>query len=463
MDEGLPPSIPFLPDLLVHHPEGALVTGMDGEFLWLNNEMQPLTPVSTPHPMRVRQATITDGHLIATWLDRELLLACMGAMPVGTAEEGKQRSELRTSIGSQTIHYPAGNTWAHALDAEPMALATDGTTVVFDLYRRGVYGIGINADEHWRMPPPTWSYPKRRPRNEETVALNVLGEECWVTSRGGRVQRRSLTDGQLLEEHLLNQVDAPVEHHFKHGEHDLLCSTEGTVTWLHDMSPIKQVRLSGPVQSAVYDEQAAGWRIAGWREEVVITRENEQRRSTNELPVHMVVMGSGALVLYNDGSWENSPFEFSVSKKVNITQSLRCSHSGRTTFDCWDGQEDTRSAVRAVLGSDKFPVFHLYFDHLALGFGPSPITHRLLQIISGGSSAAGNFAVLRGAFGCTLAQRPWLQPSCRCRPCRCQRLTESGVAVLHHNEVAVCTGSRVWTGRSLPCEKAWIFVVLPAE
>ena len=316
MDEGLPPSIPFLPDLLVHHPEGALVTGMDGEFLWLNNEMQPLTPVSTPHPMRVRQATITDGHLIATWLDRELLLACMGAMPVGTAEEGKQRSELRTSIGSQTIHYPAGNTWAHALDAEPMALATDGTTVVFDLYRRGVYGIGINADEHWRMPPPTWSYPKRRPRNEETVALNVLGEECWVTSRGGRVQRRSLTDGQLLEEHLLTQVEAPVEHHFKHGEHDLICSTEGTVTWLHGMDPVKQVRLSGPVQSAVYDAQVPGWRIAGWREEIVITRENEQRRPTNELPAHMVVMGSGALVLYNDGSWENSPFEFNVSNEA---------------------------------------------------------------------------------------------------------------------------------------------------
>ena len=56
-----------------------------------------------------------------------------------------------------------------------------------------------------------------------------------------------------------------------------------------------------------------GWRIAGWREEIVITRENEQRRPTNELPAHMVVMGSGALVLYNDGSWENSPFEFNVS------------------------------------------------------------------------------------------------------------------------------------------------------
>ncbi len=85
---------------------------MDGEFLWLDTEMQPLSPVSTPHPMRVRQATITNGHLIATWLDRELMLACMGAIPVGLTEDGHQRSELRTSIGSQTIHYPAGNAGA---------------------------------------------------------------------------------------------------------------------------------------------------------------------------------------------------------------------------------------------------------------------------------------------------------------------------------------------------------------
>jgi len=313
MDEGLPPSIPFLPDNIIHHPEGALVTGMDGEFLWLNNEMHPLGPVSIPHPMRVRQGTIIDGHLIATWLDRELMVACMGAIPVGSAEDGKPRSELRTSIGTQTIHYPAGNTWAHALDAEPMALATDGETVVFDLYRRGLYGIGLNADEHWRMPPPTWNYPKRRPRNEETVGLNVLGDECWVTSRGGRVQRRSLVDGQLLEEHLMTEVEAPVEHHYKHGAHDLLCSTEGTIIWLHEMKVVKKARLSGPVQSAVYDGQADGWRIAGWREEIVITQEGELRRPTNELPVHTVVIGSGALLLYNDGSWENSPFEFNVS------------------------------------------------------------------------------------------------------------------------------------------------------
>ena len=142
---------------------------------------------------------------------------------------------------------------------------------------------------------------------------NVLGEECWVTSRGGRVQRRSLTDGQLLEEHLLNQRMLPSN--ITSNTVNTTCSAQpkersrGCMTW----NPIKQLRLSGPVQSAVYDEQAAGWRIAGWREEVVITRENEHDVLPTNCRFMVVPMGSGALVLYNDGSWENSPFEFSVS------------------------------------------------------------------------------------------------------------------------------------------------------
>ena len=78
MDEGLPPRIPFLPDLVVHHEDGVLVTGMDGEILWLDDDMHPLTEVKCPHPMRLRQVSIADGQLYATWLDRELLLACMG-------------------------------------------------------------------------------------------------------------------------------------------------------------------------------------------------------------------------------------------------------------------------------------------------------------------------------------------------------------------------------------------------
>tara|TARA_X000001036_G_scaffold438888_1_gene488014 strand:+ start:762 stop:1712 length:951 start_codon:yes stop_codon:yes gene_type:complete len=315
MNEMLPTNIAFLPDKIIHHEAGALVTGMDGEFLWLDEHMNPVSTEARPHPMRMSQGVIVDGHLVATWLDRELMLACMGSIPVNLAENGHQRDELRAAIGTRTTYYPAGTTWAHALDAEPMAMATDGEVVVFELYHRGLYGIGLNADEHWRMPTPEWSYPKRRPRNEETISLHIHNAECWITSRGGRVQRRSLSDGQLIEEHLLEQVETPLEHHFKHGEHDLLCSTSGTVTWLSSMKLIKQVQLSGPVQGAVWDEQFHGWRIAGWREEIVLANKHHDRRATQELPVHIVPLGCGALILYNDGSWENSPFEFGPERE----------------------------------------------------------------------------------------------------------------------------------------------------
>ena len=135
---------------------------------WLDAAMHPLGPVSTPHPMRVRQGVITDGHLIATWLDRELMLACMGAILVGgTAENGEQRSELRTSIGSRTIHYPAGHAWAHALDAEPMALATNGDIVVFDLYRRGL----------------VWNWNQRR-RTLANAAPHLVVSQTTTEKRG---------------------------------------------------------------------------------------------------------------------------------------------------------------------------------------------------------------------------------------------------------------------------------------
>ncbi|MGB1419298.1 MAG: hypothetical protein ACPG7K_00800 [Poseidonia sp.] len=309
MDEGLPPAIPFLPDLIVQYEGGTLITGMDGEVLWLDQAMMPKTEVSIPHPMRIRQAVISEGQLLATWLDRELLLACMGAMPVGTAENGKQRSELRTSIGTRTSHYPAGTTWAHALDAEPMAMGGRGDVLVFDLYRRGIYSIGTNAQEHWRMPPAEWGYPKKRPRNEETIALHVHNETYTLTSRGGRIQRRSLDTGHLMEEHLIDGVEAPIEHHFNHEGEDLMCSSTGTVSWLQNGEMVQQVQLSGPVQGAVWDVEFNGWRIAGWREEVVISPHHVDRRATRELPIHIHPVSGGAFVLFNDGTWASSPFE----------------------------------------------------------------------------------------------------------------------------------------------------------
>jgi len=309
MDEGLPAAIPFLPDKVVHHQSGVLISGMDGELVWLDSEFKPITEVKVPFPMRIHQASVSDGHLFATWLDRELLLANMAAIPVNHIASGTSRAELRTSIGVSVPHHPAGNSWSHSLDAEPLALASEKKAIVFVLYRRGLYSISTNAEERWRMPSPEWSYPKKRPRNDEVVALHIEGDAFLITSRGGRAQRRSLETGLLLEEFILEKIEAPVEHHFKSGIHDLICSTNGEVTWLENQQVVHQIKLSGPVQHASWDARINGWRIAGWREECLVAKDRVERNETREIPVHIHPVGTGALLLFNDGQWGNSALE----------------------------------------------------------------------------------------------------------------------------------------------------------
>ena len=309
MDEGLPPKIPFLPDLIVRHDEGMLITGMEGELVWLDHDLNPTGEVSLPHPMRLRQAVIHDGQLFGTWLDRELLLAYMASIPVGSSSTGPSRAELRTSINTPVTHHPAGNRWSHALDAEPMALAVAEDAVIFVLYRRGLYSITSDAEENWRLPPPTWNYAKKRPRNEETIAVHIADSEILLASRGGRVQRRALDSGLITEEYILPNVDGPVERFFHSGEHQLVSTTDGMVVWYHRQNPVQKLMLSGPVQGASWDEKAKAWRIAGWREEVILSAERCERAATHEIPVHIESVDGGAFILFNDGTWANSAFE----------------------------------------------------------------------------------------------------------------------------------------------------------
>lgn len=309
MDEGLPPRIPFLPDLVLHHENGILVTGMDGEVAWLDNALNPLGPAHRPHPMRIHRGAVAGGRLVAMWLDRELLLATMAAIPVGTSEQGASRAEVRASMGSNVTHHPKGNLWSHTLDAEPMGLTVEGTTVVFELYRRGLYSITLDAEEQWRQPSPIWQYAKPRPRSEETVGLRIHRGALLITSKGGRVQRRSLETGAVQEEFLLDGIEGPIEHHFAHHEDELVCSASGLLSWLNNGRMVNQTQMSGPVQHAAWDPRLSGWRVAGWREEAVISERTIQRSSTVEIPVHVIPQGSGAVLLMNDGSWRSSALE----------------------------------------------------------------------------------------------------------------------------------------------------------
>ena len=316
MDEGLPATIPFLPRCFLSHDKGYLVIGMDGEFLRLDDEYQIIENAATPFPMRVSHAVHVGDYLFATWIDSELMLARMGSMNLNKApEEGPKRAELRTSNGNASQYHPKGNRWSHVLNAEPLALAANESALVFNLWKRGLYALDHDANELWRQQVPEWNYTKRRPRNEEILAIHLHEDELTITSRGGRAQRRSLSTGEVLEEYILNGPEAPLEHHFRHENQHLICSTQGELCWLEDNTVVQRIQLKGPVQGAIWDSYVRGWRLAGWREEVIISNQKIEQHACQEIPVHIQPVKGGAMILFNNGTWLNSHFESPVAQE----------------------------------------------------------------------------------------------------------------------------------------------------
>ena len=244
------------------------------------------------------------------------MLARMGSMNLNKApEEGPKRAELRTSNENASQYHPKGNRWSHVLNAEPLALAANESALVFNLWKRGLYALDHDANELWRQQVPEWNYTKRRPRNEEILAIHLHEDELTITSRGGRAQRRSLSTGEVLEEYILNGPEAPLEHHFRHDNQHLICSTQGELCWLENNTVVQRIQLKGPVQGAIWDSYVRGWRLAGWREEVIISNQKIEQRACQEIPVHIQPVKGGAMILFNNGTWLNSHFESPVTQE----------------------------------------------------------------------------------------------------------------------------------------------------
>ena len=310
MDEGLPEQLPFLPSRIISHEHGILVTGMDGELAVLDEHFNLKSPVNKPFPMSISHAVIVDNRLYATWIDGELMMARMGCIPLDQPiQQGPERAALRTSTTILDAKHPAGSTWSHVLDAEPLGLTAVEGILVFTLWNKGTYGLDLSANEIWRMPPPNWQYERKRPRMNEVIGLSINDGECFVTSKGGRFQKLNVITGECLEETMHEQPEAPLEQVFHHQQHTLICSTNGEVAWVHNGDLKRKLKLNGPVQSATWDGFIHGWRIAGWREELLLTDDVVSRQSWNEIPIHVHPVEGGSIVLFNDGTWANSPHE----------------------------------------------------------------------------------------------------------------------------------------------------------
>jgi len=227
----------------------------------------------------------------------------MAALPLeGDWREGAGREFLRSSINSAGDVMPSSSVWSKFLDAEPLALSRVGDGLVFATLGRGVYRIGVDAEEFWRAPYPEWPRLSKVASRDALVSSNESEEGVVMWSEAGGMvildgdDGSSLLSRELVLPDILNDVRRSDEGGW------LLILSGGGVALLENLeSEPRFVRTPGPVLDAVHD--GSRWRWTGWRHDGEFLDGAQSPRCAAREEVGVALVGN--TVLTNDGTWDD--------------------------------------------------------------------------------------------------------------------------------------------------------------
>lgn len=304
-EESISKELPFKVLKILPTPEindvFAIAVGVDGQLCRLNEDWNPIEPFASPFPAPIEHVIINGDVLIATWIDRELLVARMGAIRCTEPfQQGVERGDVRKAREIQHAIQPAGVLWSHVLDAEPLGLARHNEGFIFILWNRGVYSFSQNGVEQWRAPPPEWPELRKLPMSQESVEICVTDSSIEIWSRAGGCLRLAKEDGIKIGTGSL-VLDGALDKVYAVGSHRLLILKNGHIYWYKSGKIICEATTSGPIQNVMYNEKSNSWYLAGWREELELLENDFNRLPNQEVVVQHLTSPDGLWVVTNDG------------------------------------------------------------------------------------------------------------------------------------------------------------------
>ena len=292
LDIGFPPiKIDSSKDLHV-------VTGVSGELIKINNNLEPLGKISKPFPSSIISSIILGDKWIGAWVEGELRQARMAALDVNEVwNDGISKAELRNSKKMSTMH-PESNSWSQILDSIPTALSDIGGDLCFSSLNKGIYKISSDCKEIWRAESPKiWSDEKIQ--NQDMIVGFVETEEGIVSiSQAGGI---AIFDGNgiLVSTKIINIPEIVTGFSFDK-DNGWFIKLNGkcfaTMESIHDQPKIH--RTKGPVYDVLSENGL--WKWTGWRHDGIITNGVVSTKSRPEVGVGII----GNIVLTNDGKWD---------------------------------------------------------------------------------------------------------------------------------------------------------------
>ena len=277
--------IGFAPSKVLNWKEKIVLLGVDGEIAILDSTLEYIQPKVIPFPCKITHACIVDDQLIATWLDYDILIGRMASLPLTQhLSDGPLKSEVRKSTTfSATDLHPHGNSWSHPLNADVLGMVRIDDSIVFALWKRGLYKLRTDAVEEWRATLPTWPSLEKIPQGNQLISMHETPNAILVVSKGGGFAELSKTDGSVMTADALIE-NVSISQHYYHQGHHLSITSNNQAIWIDNLGNlVNSHQLSGPVQSAKWNNENNGWDIAGWREVLELSTNHVNSRRLQDI------------------------------------------------------------------------------------------------------------------------------------------------------------------------------------
>ena len=273
-----------------------IITGVSGELLKLDKNLQAIGTFSIPFPSSISSSAIVGEKWVGTWIERELRQARMAALDINEEwSNGGSKADLRNNKNSVVLH-PKSNTWSQSLDAEPMGLSEINNTLCFSSKNRGIYKIDRNSEVIWKTDFPKWSEIEEA--QDKIIGFVEAKEGLVLVSHAGGI---AIYDGKgiLIEKKILKLPELITGFSFdkKLGWFIKLNGKFfATMDSIHELPKIYHCK--GPI----YDVKIRNnnWIWTGWRHDGLIDKGLIQTKSRDDIGVGIIDDN----VLTNDGNWD---------------------------------------------------------------------------------------------------------------------------------------------------------------
>ena len=276
-----------------------VISGVSGQLLKVDDQLNQLGEVSQPFPALITSSTIVGEKWIGVWIERDLRQARMAAFELnGEWGDGDTKADLRNNKLDSTLH-PSSSIWSQILDSEPTALSNVHDSICFSTINRGIYKIDEESNEIWRAEIPDWKEISKINSLDEIIGFLNTEEGTVLFSKAGGF---AVIDGagDVIKKGVLKLPEVITGFLYEEGKGWFIKLNGKYFATLSKLTDAPKIyKILGPI----YDVKSIqeDWIWTGWRHDGKLSKDgNITMKSRENIGIGII----GENVLTNDGKWE---------------------------------------------------------------------------------------------------------------------------------------------------------------